>query len=164
MKFGFKNSLLLFALFLFPFCATLTAQGPQEDSLQRFTHPATGTLHFLSGPGFSALGLPKGVTPDLEDPLQALRLYGAEFGIRHPEVQLQLLRTEKCNVGQIHHTFQQVYRGVEVLTGNIKVHLKADGTPISINGDFYPVPKKLEIAPKISAEQALELALQGRAG
>ena len=160
MRFNFINSLFLLTLVLAPFCVSISAQGqvPQEDSLVRHSHPATGKLHFLGGLNHSPLGLPKGVTPDLEDPLQALRIYGAEFGIRYPEVQLQLLRTEKCNVGQIHHTFQQVYRGVEVLTGNIKVHLKADGTPLSINGDFYSVPKKLEIAPKIGSEQALELA------
>lgn len=141
----------------------LLAQSPvqPESDVVKHYHPATGKLHFLSGSSSNPLGLPKGVLPNLDDPLQALRYHGAAFGIHHPEVQLRKLRTEKCTVGQIHHTFQQVYRGVDVLTGNIKVHLSGDGTPLAINGDFYAIPKKLEIAPKILADQALDLAARG---
>lgn len=131
-----------------------------EAGIESFRSPATGKIHLVSGAQGKGLPLPKGVEPDLSDPLQALRFHGKQFGINFPEVQLKKIRTEKCSLGQIHHTFHQVYNGVHVLTGVVKVHLANDGTPLTINGDFYNVPKKLEIAPKILAEQAVELAAQ----
>ena len=153
-------SMLLISVGMLHLAAVLPAQEQLLEGLEiekRF-NPATGKLHFIKGIGRSPLPLPKGVEPDLEDPMQALRHYGALFGVDAPDVQLTKVRTEKCPLGQIHHTFQQVYRGVDVLTGVLKVHLASDGSPLTINGDYYSIPKKLEISPKIMAEQALELA------
>jgi len=163
MIFHSRRTLLWVALIATGLLQASAVLPAQEHSLEiveieKHFHPATGKLHFIKGPGKSPLPLPKGVEPDLKDPLQALRHHGSHFGIDAPEVQLVRLRTEKCSVGQIHHTFQQVYRGVDVLTGVVKVHLASDGTPLSINGAYYPIPKKLEIAPKILADQALILA------
>ena len=73
-----------------------------EAGIESFRSPATGKIHLVSGAQGKGLPLPKGVEPDLSDPLQALRFHGKQFGINFPEVQLKKIRTEKCSLGQIH--------------------------------------------------------------
>ncbi|MDG1455348.1 MAG: hypothetical protein P8R38_04015, partial [Planctomycetota bacterium] len=104
---------LLFAGFV-SFClpvGSLTLEAQQfsnnAEGIESFRSPATGKIHLVSGAGGKGLPLPEGVEPDLSDPLQALRFHGQQFGINFPEVQLKKIRTEKCSLGQIHHTFHQ---------------------------------------------------------
>ena len=112
----------------------------------------------ISGVDGQPLPFPEGVAPNLKDPYQVLRYHGARFGIQHPEQQLKIIKTERCSLGMIHHTFQQVHLGVDVFTAVIKVHLQADGTPLSINGDFFRLPKKLSVTPVLTSEEALMIA------
>jgi len=120
--------------------------------------PFTGRVHHVAGVDGNPLPLPEGVGPDLKDIYQVLDVHGDRLGIRFPERELELVRTERCSLGQIHHTFQQVYLGVKVFSGVVKVHLRTDGTPLVINGDFYRLPKKLPVKPSITVEEALVFA------
>ncbi|MGE4618912.1 MAG: M4 family metallopeptidase, partial [Planctomycetota bacterium] len=136
---------------------TVSAQSLSGD-VEKGRSPATGRVHHITGPEGTALLLPQGVKPDLSDAYQALNIYGEHLGIKFPEQELEMVRTERCSLGQIHHTFQQVYLGVDVFSGVIKVHLNPDGSPLTINGDFYPMPKKFGITPAITEEEALIFA------
>ncbi len=138
----------------------ISTTGSSQSVLQGVVENSTpgSRIHMISGVDGQPLPLPDGVAPDLKDPYQVLRYHGARLGIQHPEQQLKIIKTERCSLGMIHHTFQQVYLGVEVFTAVIKVHLQADGTPLSINGDFFRLPKKLSVTPVLSAEEALVIA------
>jgi Zn-dependent metalloprotease len=128
------------------------------DGVVESRTPIDGKIHMVAGVGGAALPLPEGVKPDLGDPFQVLRYHGDSFGIRFPERELVITRTERCTLGMIHHTFEQVYLGVKVFSGVIKVHLSPDGTPRSINGDFFRLPKKLSVTPSVSLDEALVFA------
>lgn len=141
-------------------CVLLGTVSAQSISggVEENRSPVTGRVHHIVGVDGNPLPLPDGVEPDLNDAYQALRFHGASLGIRFPERELELVRSERCSLGQIHHTFQQVYLGVKVYSGIVKVHLRSDGTPLVINGDFYGMPKKLSVKPSISVEEALVFA------
>ena len=128
------------------------------DGVVESRTPIDGKIHMVAGVGGSSLPLPEGVKPDLGDPFQALRYHGESFGIRFPERELVITRTERCSLGMIHHTFEQVHLGVKVFSGVIKVHLSPDGTPRSINGDFFRLPKKLSVTPSVLLDEALIFA------
>ncbi len=137
--------------------AVATAQSI-DGSVEESRSPLTHRVHHIVGTGGDPLALPEGVEPDLNDVYQLLRTHGDRLGIRFPQQELEIVRTERCSLGQIHHTFQQVHLGVKVFTGVIKVHLRPDGTPLVINGDFYPMPKKLDVKPSITVEEAVAVA------
>lgn len=136
---------------------TVSAQSFNE-AVEESRSPFTGRVHHVAGVDGNPLPLPEGVEPDLSDVYQVLRVHGDRLGIRFPERELELVRSDRCSLGQIHHTFQQVYLGVKVFSGVIKVHLESDGTPLVINGDFYRLPKKLAVKPSLTVEDAVAFA------
>ena len=136
---------------------TVSAQS-FNGGVEESRSPFTGRVHHVAGVAGNPLPLPEGIEPDLNDVYQVLRVHGDRLGIRFPEKELQLVRTERCALGQIHHTFQQVYLGVKVFSGVVKVHLRSDGTPLVINGDFYRLPKKLAVKPYITVDEAVVFA------
>ncbi len=150
--------IVLLLLWVQCFVAPVIHSQPVLSDVVEHRSPRSGKIHLVTGNDGSSLAFPEGVKPDLDDPYQALRFYGDRLGIRHPESELEVVKTERCSLGLIHHTFQQVYLGVEVFTGVVKVHLHPDGTLDSINGEFHRLPKKLSVTPTISVEQAVLLA------
>ena len=77
-----------------------------DDDIEESRSPVTNRVHHIMGVGGVPLALPEGIEPDLSDAYQALRLHGDRLGIRFPEQELEIVRTERCSLGQIHHTFQ----------------------------------------------------------
>jgi len=138
--------------------APVDASDPVPSGWESQRSPITGLLTYLSGPERGDLPVPAS-----EDPLAILRSHGALFGVTDPEAQLSLMSATACVLGEHHHRYQQVHRGIPVFTGQLIVHRHPDGTFSAVNGDFYPIHPDTPVDPLFTAEDALFLA-GGRLG
>ncbi len=132
---------------------SLSAADPAPDGWLSVRSKVTGLVSFLSGPDRKEIPFPAS-----EDPLAILRAHGALFGLDNPEEQLQLIDQSFCVLGDVHHRYQQMHRGVSVFTGQLIVHQHPDGTFTSVNGDFYPIPPATPIEALFRVEDAIFLA------
>jgi Zn-dependent metalloprotease/Ca2+-binding RTX toxin-like protein len=91
-----------------------------------------------------------------------LARFGGVFGIRDTS-QLRLTSRWKDAIGATHLTYEQVYRGVPVFGGMLRVHLDAQNRLTGVNGVFVP-DINLNITPTLSAAQAARRAIREVAG
>ncbi len=91
-------------------------------------------------------------------PKAFLRASGGVFGIRDVDGELAFERESTDGLGYVHTTFQQVFKGVPVFSGEIKVHRDAAGVVKSANGDFRFVPRWLKVSPSVSVVRASSVA------
>ncbi|MFQ5578271.1 MAG: M4 family metallopeptidase, partial [Anaerolineae bacterium] len=147
------------------------AQGPQ-DAIQRLAQDtggtarvtlsrATGVAKFIR---LQAGSLPyrlktPGPQAAVEQGQAFLAAYGAAFGIADPGRELELVSTQTDQVGGLHVLYRQVYRGVPVFAGLLKIHFDAGGALVAANGTFIP-NLKLNPTPLLNAEQVTETALR----
>ena len=80
--------------------------------------------------------------------------YGTQFGIRDAGTELQWMKVETDLLGQAHTTFQQVFKGIEVYTGVLKVHQLATGEVLGANGRFYDIKPTMSVTPTVDAKSA----------
>lgn len=84
--------------------------------------------------------------------------YGALFGIKDAGTELVLASQQTDSLGMLHLSYNQVYRGLPVFAGVLRVHFDRQGLITSANGIFIPqinlIPK-----PTISAATAAEVAV-----
>ncbi len=83
--------------------------------------------------------------------------YGGLLGIENAQTELVKSATRK-EKGATHLTYEQVYKGVPVFGGLVRVHLDADNDLTAINGVFVP-ELDLDTSPRFSAAQAAERAI-----
>ncbi len=67
---------------------------------------------------------------------QALSQYGYLFGAYNAQAELTLKSQNTDALGMRHLRFSQIYQGVPVFSGELIVHLNANGSVRSINGSF----------------------------
>jgi Zn-dependent metalloprotease len=91
-------------------------------------------------------------------PEQFLERYGRLFGVSDPAGQLVASGAERDLLGQTHVEFKQRHAGVPVFSGQLRVHQDAAGHVLAANGDFYPIPEKLNVRPAITADAAVARA------
>ncbi|HXW01065.1 MAG TPA: PA domain-containing protein, partial [Anaerolineae bacterium] len=85
--------------------------------------------------------------------------YGSIFGISNTNAELSLVNTETDSLGTTHLTYQQVYQGVPVFAGLLRVHFNANNQITAVNGTFIP-RINLNPTPSISAGSAATTALE----
>ncbi|MFZ5902164.1 MAG: M4 family metallopeptidase [Chloroflexota bacterium] len=131
------------------------------DGERRGYSAETGKLTFLgadpSNPialaGVSALGAgPETVAS------AAVEVYGPEFGLQNPSTELTVAKTSAIPARQQTVKYQQVYRGIPVLGGELNVNLTGEGYLLAMSGEIAP-SLSLSTQPQISAEQAAAWAL-----
>lgn len=79
---------------------------------------------------------------------------GAVFGITNPANELVQARVSNDQIGWTHTTFNQVFNGIPVFSGILKVHQNAAGDIMSVNGRYYPISPKLSTTPVIDSADA----------
>ena len=151
---GFPRTLLFWVL-LASFTPAVYAQvmetGEMNTGGVEIRHSSiTGLASMLSGKNQGILP----IEANPEDPLAVFETYGEAFGVKDAVNELVRIETFKDHLGQIHHRYQQVYRGLEVFTGRLIVHQNAKGEFLAVNGDFYPVRPGVPTQPLISVEEA----------
>lgn len=100
-------------------------------------------------------GAAVGMRPSAHD---ALAPYAATLGIADPQAELVQTRVDTDALGWTHTTLEQRHRGLPVFSGVLKVHQNAAGRLMSINGRFYPVSPKLDIAAELDSSMAEQIA------
>lgn len=161
---GFTIS-LLFCLSFPAFGETSEAEAFTEKSLAtqgaRFSHHATTEqLNFLSasaGKPLSIPGLKQGDTPAVTA-MQALQNYGKLFGLGDPVIDLKQKSIQQDSLNRTSLRYQQNYKGIPVIGGEIYVNLGKGNSLLSINGEIS-AKLSLSTQPTINAQQATEVAL-----
>ena len=139
--------------------APLAAQAIEErhpggEELRILSSEVTGLASLITGPD-------GGPIPGIEDkgnPLSIFSIHGRIFGVTDASTELRRMSTSLGELGNIHHRYQQVYRGIDVLTGQLIVHQDNDGNFLAVNGDFYPIRSGVPTHPRFSLEEATFLA------
>ncbi len=127
---------------------------PGASDLQIHSSSVTGLATLITGPG----GLAIPAIENLEDPLAILDIHGRLFGLSDPRTQLRRMRTDMCDQENLHHRFQQVYRGIDVFTGQLIIHQDSQGQFLAVNGDYYPIRGNVPTQPVVTLEEAIFLA------
>jgi Zn-dependent metalloprotease len=86
-----------------------------------------------------------------------LREYGSLFGIQNASAELALVKTQTDHLGTTHMSYNQVYRGVPVFAGVLRLHFDAQGLVTAANGTFIP-DIALDSTPSRSAAEAASTA------
>ncbi|MEO5888088.1 MAG: M4 family metallopeptidase, partial [Anaerolineales bacterium] len=128
---------------------------------KRGVNPETGRLSFIGGQ--QAIQLPgvsdaKGMSPQVRA-MDMANVYGREFGLKDPLQELKLLKLKKDANGQHVVRFQQVYRGVPILAGELIVNMNETGDLLSMSGEVSP-DLTLDTRPAIQAQAARKAALE----
>mgnify|MGYP001234761898 FL=1 len=134
---GFPRTLLLFCVLLAGVTPSVFAQVMEtEDSntsgVKIRISSITGLASMISGENNGILP----IDGNKEDPLALFDIYGDSFGVKDAASELIRIESFKDQLGQSHHRYQQVHRGVEVFTGRLIVHQNEAGDFLAVNGDF----------------------------
>ena len=128
------------------------------EELQITRSAKLGAVTFVRGQDGGPINLPPQPGAPMAAALtpaeQFFATFGGQIGISDPATQLKQTRVETDWLNWTHTTFQQVFAGVPVFSGILKVHVDADGRVMSVNGRYYPISEKLNVTPAISLIEA----------
>jgi bacillolysin len=121
-------------------------------------NPATGAVRFVRlEPGRLALKTATGPSAEAQA-VAFFNEYGSIFGIRDASRELALLERRTDRFGTSHLTYRQVYQGVPIFAGLVRVHFDRAGQLSAVNGVFLP-DLALDATPSLSTEQAAARAI-----
>lgn len=161
---GFRNQTRRGASAGFVGCGVIVALGVgvnttfAAEPLRVSRSAQTGAATLVAAPAGQVLPMPVRPGAAVADPLEAVATYGALFGIDDTATQLQRSLQAVDRLGFTHTTFKQVYRGVPVFSGVLRVHQNGFGGVTAINGDFYPIPDKLQVVATRPEDDAIAAA------
>ncbi|MHC4696152.1 MAG: M4 family metallopeptidase, partial [Planctomycetota bacterium] len=124
---------------------------------------AQGNATFVTGANRDSIPVSLPVGRTAAEPMDFLSQYGHLFGVSDAAAELSRTKTEQCNLGQTHTTYQQLYSGVRVFGGVLKIHQDSGKNIIAANGHFFRIPKWLKSTPTLSPDDA-EAAAQAQIG
>jgi Zn-dependent metalloprotease len=121
-------------------------------------HAGTGRVRFVGLAAGRPLRLGTGLEPGVSAAWRFVEAYGGWFGVEAPDRELRVKRAWQAEGGRYLVRFQQVYRGVAVLGGELNVQMDAEGNVLSANGELLP-GLDLAVQPAVSAAQAQAIAV-----
>ena len=145
------------AMFSLVACAAGSEAG--EEGLTVEVSSGTGLATFVTKEDGSGIALPATAQVEQDRPAGFLRQYGHLFGVSDSTAELRAVRASSDSLGHRHTTYQQVYQGVPVFSGILKVHQNALAEVAAANGDFHPIPAEFDITPRVSSEAAVAVAM-----
>lgn len=119
-------------------------------------HPATGVARFVRIPP----GALRAATTEATLSEQAshfLAKFGGLFGLHDPEQELRLLAANSDPFGATHFIYEQIYHGIPVFAGELRLHFDAAGQLVAANGVIIP-DLALERTPKLTQDEAAAIA------
>ena len=145
---------------------------PDANDLQRLVedaagqvvfsqNPATGVVGFLRITGDTGLSLAQSDSAQTES-AAFFQQYGTVFGIADAGTELVQVNATTDSTGMKHLTYQQVYEGVPVFAGILRVHLNNAKQLTAVNGVFVP-RLKVNTVPTLSSESAAETSVAATA-
>jgi Zn-dependent metalloprotease len=166
---GFKIFFLSALILFFSFS---TSFGSDQVLIQRLSesvrgnvrisyHSGTGKLRFIGAPATLSLPQPSAIQADALPEHAArnfLGVYGSLFGISDPENELILDKARQTPDGRHVTKFDQVYKGLPVIAGEIIVNMDHDKNIKSVNGEVSP-GIDVDITPLVDIASAEALAV-----
>ena len=125
-------------------------------------HSETGEVRFIGTSNGRAIGRPDRLTPDVPAVPAArahLANYGKLFGIRDEAQELRTEKAKNVGMGRSVVRFQQVYKDVPVLGGELNVNLDGSNNLLVANGELLP-HLSLDVDPSVNAQEARETAIE----
>ena len=123
-------------------------------------HQATGMVSFIGADPrapIASFSAGKGLIAE-DAAMAAVQGYGALFGLRDPAKELRIVRKSTLENGRSAARYQQLYQGIPIIAGELMVNVNSGGSLLSMGGEISP-SLTLDVAPKIPADQARDLAL-----
>ena len=124
-------------------------------------HAETGRVRFIGAAPDRAIKQPATLGPRVT-PEQAgrgfLATYGRLFGLNNPNRELAVMKMRTLDDGRSFVRFQQLYRDIPVVGGELIIQSDTKHNIISANGEILP-ELDLDVTPTITAEAARQTAL-----
>jgi bacillolysin len=123
-------------------------------------HAETGKVRFLGTDNDHPIARPSLLSANAtaeQAARQFLGTYGSLFGIQNQADELKVMQQEAAD-GHSFVRFQQVYKGIPVLAGELIVQTDKQRNIVSANGEVLP-DLKVDTTPQIDAATATERAL-----
>ncbi|MCB9849411.1 MAG: M4 family metallopeptidase [Phycisphaerales bacterium] len=114
-----------------------------------------GYATFITGKDRQAIPVATAGGRSAIQPEDFLAQYGPLFGVSDVATELVETRALNDDLGQTHTDFEQVYNGVSVFSGILKVHQNARGEVVAANGAFHPIGDKLNTVPALSVDEVI---------
>lgn len=124
-------------------------------------NPQTQRPSFVRG----ALPVPTHAASEQQDATASATAFMTEyadvFGISNVAQELRVAVVRTDTLAMTHVTYRQIYAGVEVYRGEVKLHLAADGqTVVAVSSSFIPGITLDTVQPQLTAEEAVGIARQ----
>jgi bacillolysin len=103
-----------------------------------------------------------GLTPGASPAVNAkvlIEKYGGLFGLNQAGNELALGREGRNGIGGGMVRYQQHYRGVPVMGGELVVNMDRGGSLLSMDGEIGTVPKNFALVPQVDRSRAVDTAL-----
>lgn len=158
----------ILALVLSLLCSGVSAIKAADTPTLKYStlhrDPVNGSVIFLSDANLSE-ALEQ--TSDFQKRVQAdvialayLQAYSTFFKLTDPARELVVKQIQRDNLGYQHVRFRQQYQSIPVQDAELVVHLDPSNHIYLVNGDYQPTPLNVNIAPKISVQQAIKQATE----
>ncbi|MDX1379358.1 MAG: hypothetical protein R3307_10950, partial [Anaerolineales bacterium] len=137
-----------------------SAQG--GDGVKRQVNPQSGRVSFIGPESGRALSASKALGTFFrpQDPAMALaKRFAPEFGLMNPERDLSEIKANRSENGRLTVRYQQSYKGIPVMGGELIVNTNEKGDLYSMNGEVSP-NLSLPTQPTVDSAQAAETVLQ----
>lgn len=130
-----------------------------QGGVRRDYHDETGQLTFLAADPASPIEVPGAQVRGAAGAQAAalLEVYGREFGLSNPSEELALIQSTLSGRGRTSTRYQQLYRGIPVVAGEIAMNRDGQGRLLSMIGEVSP-GLSLSTDPILSIESAIERA------
>jgi len=141
----------------------VSAQTKSPNGIQREYNAETGKVTMISGKDhqpLSVLGPEASSMSSEEQSLALVDYFAIEFGLANPSTELSLSKINEADNGHVISKYQQVYKGVPVMAGELIVNAGELGELYSMNGEVSP-RLSLDTQPVLSIESALNEARHG---
>ncbi|MBI5962418.1 MAG: M4 family metallopeptidase [Chloroflexi bacterium] len=154
---------LLIAVMIFPNVpASALAPLPQQATIAY--HDLTGMIRYMGSPADNrpiqeSTALQQKQSSE-EVARSFLSVYGEGFGVSNAYTDLSVMRETQSDVnGASTVRFQQTYRGIPILAGEMIVHMDARKNVLSASGEMLP-NIQLDVTPSIDEATAIQTALE----
>jgi len=121
------------------------------------------TPAFITGGSFAARPVPPVPTRTGRTPakiaLELLEAHRDVFALAHPRDEVRHAETVRSDDGRLHVRFERQVKGIAVWGEDLVVHMEASGVFYAFNGRYSPTPVAPTLAAQLSAETAVEQAL-----
>ena len=142
----------------------VSAQG-QDDGIVRKFNSDTGKVTLLTGANDQPVAMLSAMSEGMTDKQRAdvlVQSFAPEFGVTNPKADLEVMTQSQPAKNRVTTKYQQTYKGVPVMAGELIVNASDQGALYSMNGEVAQA-LSLDTTPTLTAEEAVASAKQGMA-